>query len=102
MEYEQEFKPNVKLSKPELEREIAQTFSDPDFAEELRRNEITDPDASQATAADIQIDQKGGTGLELIVAGFASKVAYDIWKKFILPKLETKYGLQPNGLLRKK
>ena len=33
-------------------------------------------------------------GAILILLGFASKVAYDIWKEFILPRLREKYGIR--------
>ena len=33
-------------------------------------------------------------GVILILLGFASKVAYDIWKEFILPRLREKYKIR--------
>lgn len=33
-------------------------------------------------------------GAILILLGFASKVAYDVWKEFILPKLREKYKVK--------
>ena len=34
-------------------------------------------------------------GTILILLGFASKVAYDVWKEFILPELKEKYKIKP-------
>jgi hypothetical protein len=33
-------------------------------------------------------------GAILILLGFASKVAYDVWKEFILPRLKEKYRIK--------
>ena len=33
-------------------------------------------------------------GAILILLGLASKVAYDVWKEFILPRLKEKYRIQ--------
>lgn len=34
-------------------------------------------------------------GAILILLGFASKVAYDIWKEFVLPRLKERYKIKP-------
>jgi hypothetical protein len=34
-------------------------------------------------------------GATLILLGLASKVAYDVWKEFILPRLKEKYKITP-------
>jgi len=36
-------------------------------------------------------------GAILILLGFASKVAYDVWKEFILPKLKERYRVEERG-----
>ena len=34
-------------------------------------------------------------GAILILLGLASKVAYDVWKEFVLPRLKEKYKIEP-------
>jgi len=81
MSYEQHFVLTSSLDADKLQQEIRSILST-DGAK----------DAGKATPDDYIVRQKAGTGIEAVLIVFASKVAYDVWRELILPRLKAKYG----------
>jgi hypothetical protein len=83
------------LTRSKLQGEIEAIFSEPLSSTELHEAAISESDFRSASATDFRLEQDAGFAPEPIIVAFASKVAYDIWKRLILPRLEKKYGSSP-------
>lgn len=104
MPLQQRFRPTAALSVGKLKEEITAVIGSIS-KQDLLQSGIAELDTSQLpSGADFSCDQKAGIALESIVITFASKVAYDVWKEIILPKLRIRYGgaaLAPVAPVRK-
>ena len=100
MPFEQDFRSTAELSPNGLTKETA-AIVDALTDEELAAAGIED--RSELRPEAFKFEQKAGTGIEVIVVTFLSKVAYDAWKEFIVPKLKERYGgaaMTPASALR--
>ncbi len=87
--------PVASLNRSKLRSEIDSLFKQTVRGPELESAGIRESDYLAASPTDIRVEQKAGFVGEPIIITFASTVAYDIWKKLILPHLEKKYGGKP-------
>lgn len=87
--------PVAALTRSKLEDQITALFRQEISASELQKAGISESDFKSASQGDFQVTQKAGFAAEAVVITFATKVAYDIWKKLILPRLEAKFGGKP-------
>jgi hypothetical protein len=105
MSLQQEFRPTDALSLNKLKYEIASVIESltPEDMTQLDEPGLV-PASDVPTISDYDCKQNAGIAAETIILTFASKVAYDVWKQIVLPKLKARYGgaaMSPVTSLRK-
>ena len=92
MPLQQRFKTTSKLDADELRKFVTETLSGKTCESISVDTELTPEELRQFSPEDIEVHQKAGIAAETILVTFATKVAYDVWKELVLPKLKARFG----------